>query len=133
MSGMMIGGPVGALAFGGAAFGSSLFADYVAQQQSRRLREQTANDSIREATKTFEDTMKSLDEFYKTLASARLDAQIQKQSSEWFKQATKSINETGALNPLLVSQRSSVQSDIAKQISNVEGDLYKARNERYNR
>lgn len=133
MSGMMIGGPMGALAFGGAALGTSLFADYVAQQQSRRLREQTANNSIREATKTFEDTMKSLDEFYKTLASARLDAQIQKQSSEWFKQATKSINETGALNPLLVSQRSSVQSNLAKQISNVEADLYKARNERYNR
>lgn len=34
---------------------------------------------------------------------------------------------------MLVSQRSSVQSNIAKQISNVEADLYKARNERYNR
>lgn len=133
MSGMMIGGPMGALAFGGATLGSSLLVDYMTKQQNLRLREQTANNSIREAKKNFEETMKSLDEFYKTLASARLDAQIQKDSAEWFKQATKSINETGALNPLLVSQRSSVQSNLAKQISNVEANLYKVRNERYNR
>lgn len=76
MSGMMIGGPMGALAFGGATLGSSLLVDYMTQQQNLRLREQTANNSIREAKKNFEETMKSLDEFYKTLASARLDAQI---------------------------------------------------------
>ena len=42
MSGMMMGGPMGALAFGGATLGSSLLVDYMNQQQNLRIREQTA-------------------------------------------------------------------------------------------